>query len=299
MANRTIPLRNAQTANRKTAPKSANGRHVSGPRVNGKALQGKPKIPGAQFIARDQILPFNKMVFGLVDPYDRGVRIFRVGKYVDRYARVLLAWRRSKSWVTGRYICMHVEKDGSRRVAVQTQGWDEAGTKPKHSGHMEFEWYDLGPKDLLAVEIGVFHACEGANKFQRQVWPDTYEALAAPEPDEWERNQKFAIPNPPSSPWSGWDVLYIDPEAPIGPKTWVAGFEVSGLRRPIIGPVRNLRQRFTVTDVRTGKEVTLGSDQGVYFGAVTGMSRNCLDRKERKLRAQKQSAKAAKEARRL
>jgi hypothetical protein len=69
MANRTMPLRNAQSANRKTAPKSANGRHVNGPRVNGKALQGKPKIPGAQFIAREQILPFDKMVFGLVDPH--------------------------------------------------------------------------------------------------------------------------------------------------------------------------------------------------------------------------------------
>jgi hypothetical protein len=170
MANRTIPLGNAQSASRKAAPKPANGRHVNGPRVNGKALQGKPKIPGAQFIARDQIVPFNKMVFGLVDPYDRGIRIFRVDKYVGRYARVLLAWRRSKSWVTGRYICMEVNKDGSRRVAVQTQGWDEAGSKPKNSGHMEFEWYDLGPKDLLAVEIGAFYACEAANTFKRQVW---------------------------------------------------------------------------------------------------------------------------------
>jgi hypothetical protein len=179
MANRTIPLRNAQSASRKTAPKPANGRHVNGPRVNGKALRGKPKIPGAQFIAREQILPFGQMVFGLVDPYDRGI-----DRYVDRYARVLLAWRRSKSWVTGRYICMNAEKDGSRRAPVQTQGWDETGTKPKHDRHMEFEWYDLGPKDLLAVEIGVFHACEGANNFKRQVWPDTYQALAAPEPDK-------------------------------------------------------------------------------------------------------------------
>jgi hypothetical protein len=24
---------------------------------------------------------------------------------------------------------------------------------------------------------------------------------ARPEPDEWERRQKFIIPNPPSSPW--------------------------------------------------------------------------------------------------
>jgi len=122
-------------------------------------------------------------------------------------------------------------------------------------------------------DIGVCHACEGANNFKRQVWPDTYQALAAPEPDEWERNQRFAIPNPPSSPWSGWDELYIDPTAPIGPKTWVAGFEVSGrLRRAVIGPVKNLRQKFIVTDVRTGKEVTMGSDHAVYIGAVTGMS---------------------------
>jgi hypothetical protein len=68
--------------------------------------------------------------------------------------------------------------------------------------------------------------------------------------------------------------LHIDPLAPIGPKTWVAGFEVSdGLRRPIIGPVRNLRQRFTVTDVRTGKDVTMGSDNTVFFGAVTGVEK--------------------------
>jgi hypothetical protein len=182
---------------------------------------------------------------------------------------------------------------------VQTQGWDETGTKPKHHGHMEFEWYDLGPKDLLAVEIGVFHAYEDANNFKRQVWPNTFEALAAPEPDEWERNKTFAIPNPPSSPWSGWDELYIDPTARIGPKTWVAGFEVSGgLRRPIIGPVRNLRQRFTVSDARTGKEVTLGSDHAVYFGAVMGMSKNCLDRKERKRAATAEMEKVAKKGKR-
>jgi len=42
----------------------------------------------------------------------------------------------------------------------------------------------------------------------------------------------------------------------------------------------------------------LGSDHAVYFGAVTGMSKNCMDRKKRKLRAQKQSAKAAKKAKR-
>jgi hypothetical protein len=44
-----------------------------------------------------------------------------------------------------------------------------------------------------------------------------------------------------------------------------------GLRRPIVGPVRNLRQRCTITDVRTGKDVTMGSDNAVFFGAVTGM----------------------------
>ena len=50
--------------------------------------------------------------------------------------------------------------------------------------------------------------------------------------------------------------------------------------------------------MRTGKEVTLGSDHAVYFGAVTGMSKNCLDRKERKLARLRGSAKAAKKAKR-
>jgi hypothetical protein len=155
MANRrrAMPLRNPQSASHKTAPAPANGRHVKGPRVNGKTQRGKPHIPGAQFIAREQILPFDKMVFGLVDPYDRGVRIFRVEKYVNRNDRILLAWKRSKSWLTGRYIHVEVKEDGSRRIAVQTLAWDETATKPKNRGHMEFEWYDLGPKDLLAVEV--------------------------------------------------------------------------------------------------------------------------------------------------
>jgi hypothetical protein len=187
MANRTIPLRNAQTASRKIARRKnakANGA--------GKAQRGKPAISGARFIARDQILPFDRTVFGLVDPYDRGVRIFRVEKYVNRNDRILLAWKRSKSWLTGRYIHMEVKEDGSRRVALQTLAWDETVTRPKNHGHMEFEWYELGPKDLLAVEMGTYYASEGANCFERQVWPDTYEALEAPGPDEWERRQRSA-----------------------------------------------------------------------------------------------------------
>jgi hypothetical protein len=76
MANRTIPLRNVQAASRKTA-RSKNGKANGA----GKAQRGKPAIPGARFVARDQILPFDRTVFGLLDPYDRGARIFRVEKY--------------------------------------------------------------------------------------------------------------------------------------------------------------------------------------------------------------------------
>ena len=81
------------------------------------------------------------------------------------------------------------------------------------------------PKDLIAVEVGVYYPNASARHFEAQRWPDTYQALEAPEPDEWERQQKFIIPNPPSSPWPKWDELHIDPTAPIGPRTWVAGFE--------------------------------------------------------------------------
>ena len=41
--------------------------------------------------------------------------------------RVILAWKRSKGWLTGRYIHMEVKEDGSRRVAMQTLGWDGTG----------------------------------------------------------------------------------------------------------------------------------------------------------------------------
>lgn len=94
--------------------------------------------------------------------------------------------------------------------------------------------------------------------------------------------------------------LHVDPLAPIGPKTWVAGFEMSadGLRRPILGPARNLRQSFTVTDVRTGKDVTMGSHHRVFYGAVVGMSRCMLDRRERKFAASAQATKTAKIAKR-
>jgi ribosomal protein L27 len=53
----------------------------------------------------------------------------------------------------------------------------------------------------------------------------------------------------------------------------------------------------TVTDVRTGKDVTMGSDNTVFFGAVTGVAKTWLDRKERRLAHLRGSAKAAKKAR--
>jgi hypothetical protein len=303
MASRTVLLRNAQTSSRKTAPRKngrAAARHVNGPRVNGQLTRGKPKVPGAQFVARDQILPFDKLTFGMIDPYDRGVRIFRVEEYVNPDDRIMLAWKRSKSWLTGRHIYMQVKEDGTRRVAMQTLGWAEPpDDPPKHYGQQEFEWYDLGPKDLIAVEVGVYYANDNARRFEAraQAWPDAYKAVEIPEPDEWERKQKFAIPNPPSSPWPKWDELHVDPIAPIGDGTWVAGFEVSDqFRRRILGPAHNVRQSFTVTDVRTGNEVAMGDRQGVFYGAVVGMSEKLYDRKERKLAAKAEVEKAAKKA---
>jgi hypothetical protein len=74
-------------------------------------------MPGAQFLSCDQIMPFDRMTFGLIDPYDRGVRIFRVEKYVNPNDRIILAWKQSKSWLTGRYIMMEAKKNGTRRVA--------------------------------------------------------------------------------------------------------------------------------------------------------------------------------------
>jgi hypothetical protein len=57
-----------------------------------------------------------------------------------------------------------------------------------------------------------------------------------------------------------------------------------------------MQQKFTVTDVRTGKEVTMGSHHAVLYGAVVGMGRKLLDRKERKRVPAARSIKAAKNA---
>ena len=65
----------------------------------------------------------------------------------------------------------------------------------------------------------------------------------------------------------------------------------------ICTPRRTSPQRPHVTDVRTGKEVTMGSHNTVFYGAVVGMGRKLLDRKERKRVAAARSIKAAKNAR--
>ena len=56
---------------------------------------------------------------------------------------------------------MEVKEDGSRRVAMQTLGWEETGVTHKRYGCREFEWYDLGPKDLIAIEVGAFLPSRG------------------------------------------------------------------------------------------------------------------------------------------
>jgi hypothetical protein len=99
--------------------------------------------------------------------------------------------------------------------------------------------------------------------------------------------------------WPKWDELHVDPIAPIGDGTWVACFEVSNQSwRPILGPARNLRQSFTVTDVRRGEEVTMGDRHRVFYGAVVGRSEKCFDRKECKRAAAAQMDKVAKKAKR-
>ena len=57
-----------------------------------------------------------------------------------------------------------------------------------------FEWYDLGTKDLIAIEVGAFYPAEGKKRFETEQWPAPYEALEAPDPDEWERKQPLVIP---------------------------------------------------------------------------------------------------------
>ena len=145
-------------------------------------------------------------------------------------------------------------------------------------------------------DVDALYPAEGNKRFETEQWPALHEALEAPDPDEWERKQPFVIPNPPSGPWPKWDLLTIDPIAPIGTKTRVAAFGQSekGFRQYYLGPVQGLRQKFTITDVRTGKVVNLADTGRVFYGAVVGMTRCTLDRNKRKTAVATQAAKPEK-----
>ena len=62
--------------------------------------------------------------------------------------------------------------------------------------------------------------------------------------------------------------------------------------------MQGLRQKFTITNVRTGKVVNLADTGRVFYGAVVGMTRCMLDRNKRKPAVATQSAKPEKKTKR-
>lgn len=145
----------------------------------------------------------------------------------------------------------------------------------------EVRWFKLGPADLLAREIGTFTPRNGAGS-RKEDWPSTYEKLCSGHglvrtKEQWDGAQVFEVDNPADSPWPGWERLSIDPDAPLGPDSWVAAIEIGSTlkkRKYCLGKVAALKQSFEIEDVVTGKRVKLGGPRQPYHGVVIGMSRS-------------------------
>ena len=94
--------------------------------------------------------------------------------------------------------------------------------------------------------------------------------------EQWDLAQVFEVDNPADSPWPGWERLSIDPDAPLGPDSWVAAIEPGPTpkkRKHYLGKVAALKRSFEIEDVTTGKRLELGGARQPYHGVVIGMSR--------------------------
>jgi hypothetical protein len=82
----------------------------------------------------------------------------------------------------------------------------------------------------------------------------------------------IAIPNPPNSPWCGWDWLCIDFDAGVKLGSWVGAWD-DRRKRWLLGQVVNLKLSFEIIDMTTGRRVELSSERSPYYGAVVGANR--------------------------
>ena len=264
----------AVTAKHRTQPLSK----TRPARKRGPAIQKATSGHDLMVIPRDHIIPFRANVFGLArrDEPDSHVSVFDPDGRPDTGDKVVILWAdKSRRPEFGYYSAMEGHFDGSlsgkRRVQLLKHG--TLGSSPR-----EVRWFQLGAADLLAREIGTFtpHDASGPRK---EGWPSTYKKLCsghglARTKEQWDSAQIFAIDNPVDSPWPGWETLTVDPDAPLGPNSWVAAIEPGAtpkMRRHYLGKVAALKRSFEIEDVTTGKQIKLGSKCQPHYGVVIGM----------------------------
>ena len=147
-------------------------------RKRGPAIQKATSGHDLMTIPRDHIIPFRANVFGLArrDEPDNHVSVFDPDRRPDTGDKVVILWAdKSRRPEFGYYSAMEGHFNGSpsekRRVQLLKHG--ALPSSPK-----EVRWFQLGPADLLAREIGTFIPHDGARS-PKDGWPSTYEKLCS------------------------------------------------------------------------------------------------------------------------
>lgn len=232
-------------------------------------------------VARDHIMPFRRNVFGIARRGDTEITVYDPEPQPGIGDTIVILWADKKRRPAFGEITKIEVGSGKRKVSLLAYG-RYLGTADKLED--VFPQLVLGPKDIMAREIGTFHPCRGGGYGPlKEGWPDEYVSLpdghdTARTMEEWERAQVFDVPNPANSPWPKWERLQVDALAPIGPDSWIVA---TNGRMTCLGKVTELEQSFAIVDVTTDKRVRLGKGHQPYYGTVIGMSRGAVIRKHR------------------
>jgi hypothetical protein len=260
--------------NAKLLPKPRPARKQQGP-----ARKAASTPHDLMVIPRDHIIPFRANVFGLKrrgEP-EAQIKVFDPDRRPSVGDAVVILWfDKSRRPEFGHCAAIEYGRLWPKRVQLLKR----SGVSPM-SPDKEVRWFKLGPADLLAREIGTFTPRDGGGS-QKEGWPHTYEKLCSGHgvvrtKEQWDLAQVFEVDNPADSPWPGWERLSVDPDAPLGPDSWVAAIEIGTTpkkRKYCLGKVAALKQSFEIEDVVTGKRVKLGGPRQPYHGVVIGMSRS-------------------------
>jgi hypothetical protein len=163
-------------------------------------------------LPQDQVVPVRPDVFGLASRRGDSIAIYDGGDHGSLGNNVVILWADKKRRPTfGSWLQLQIGKT-KRRIQIRT-------SDPNAKEDNKERWFSLGPKDIVAREIGTL--CLSDKRLPRGVregWPQRYQATGI---GRMKSKQTFAIETPKGSPWPGWTHLFVDPMAGIGPNSYV------------------------------------------------------------------------------